>query len=69
MGLEIDVKNKFLLGDKLELVLPEGNIEFTLETLINNTAEAITFAPSSGRNVRLLYTEPVRKQGLVARSL
>jgi putative protease len=67
--LEIDVKNKFSVGDKLELVLPEGNIEFTLETLINKTGDAITVAPGSGYNVKIPYTGPVPKQGLVARYL
>jgi putative protease len=67
--LEIDVKNKFSVGDKLELILPEGNIEFTLETLINKTGEAITVAPGSGHNVKIPYSGPAPKQGLVARYL
>ena len=65
--LEIEVKNKFSVGDKLELVLPEGNVEFTLETLINKTGEEITVAPGSGHHVKIPYTGPVPKQGLLAR--
>jgi len=67
--LEVDVKNKFSVGDKLELVLPEGNIEFTLETLINKKGEAITVASGSGHNVKIPYSGTVPKQGLVARYL
>lgn len=67
--LEIEVKNKFSVGDKLELVLPEGNVEFTLETLINKTGEAITVAPGSGHNVKIPYSGSIPKQGLVARYL
>jgi len=67
--LEIDVKNKSSVGDKLELVLPEGNIEFTLETLINPTGEAITVTPGNGYTVRNPHTGTVPKLGLVARYL
>lgn len=28
--IEIDVKNKFLVGDELELMTPSGNMKFTL---------------------------------------
>lgn len=67
--LEIEVKNKFSVGDKLELVLPEGNVEFTLETLINKTGEAIAVAPGSGHKVKIPYSGSIPKQGLVARYL
>ena len=30
-SLNIEVKNCFILGDNVELILSEGNIEFTLE--------------------------------------
>jgi len=67
--LEIDVKNKFSLGDRLELILPEGNVEFTLETLINKTGEAITVAPGSGHHVKIPYSGSMPKRGLVAKYL
>lgn len=31
----MDVKNKFILGDSLELMTPTGNIQFTLDALFN----------------------------------
>ena len=67
--LEIDVKNKLSVGDKLELVFPEGNIECTLETLMNKSGDAIMVAPGSGHNVMIPYTGTVPEQGLVARYL
>lgn len=44
---EIDVKNKFLVGDSLELMTPQGNITFVLEALENKKGEAIDVAPGS----------------------
>jgi len=67
--LEIDVKNKFSLGDKLEFILPEGNIEFTLEKLINKDGEAIEVAPGSGHKVKVPYSGTVPAKGLLARYL
>jgi putative protease len=61
------VKNKFSVGDTLELELPEGNIE--LETLINKTGETITVAPGSGHKVKIPDLGPVPKRGLVAKYL
>ncbi|NRA71224.1 MAG: tRNA 5-hydroxyuridine modification protein YegQ [Gammaproteobacteria bacterium] len=49
----IDVKNKFLVGDSLELMTPQGNITFTLEQLINKKGQAIDVAPGSGHIVSL----------------
>ncbi len=67
--LEIDVKNKFSVGDKLELILPEGNIEFTLEKLINKNGEAIDVAPGSGYHVKVPYSGKIPERGLLARYL
>lgn len=50
---EVDVKNKFLLGDSLELMTPQGNVSFTLEQLENKKGEAIDAALGSGHTVYL----------------
>ena len=52
-GLLIDVKNRFCLGDQLELMRPQGNLRFTLEHLENQQGEKITVAPGSGHIVRI----------------
>ncbi|WP_286234797.1 tRNA 5-hydroxyuridine modification protein YegQ [Thalassotalea sediminis] len=49
--LEIDVKNKFLVGDQLELMTPQGNISFTLTHMENRKGEAIIDAKGSGHKV------------------
>jgi len=52
--VEIDVKNKFLVGDTLELMTPNGNISFTLENMIHcKTGENITDAKGSGHKVAI----------------
>jgi putative protease len=49
--IEIEVKNKFLIGDSLELMTPEGNLSFTLEHMENSKGEDITDAKGSGHIV------------------
>ncbi len=51
--IEIDVKNKFLTGDQLELMTPSGNISFTLEHMENTKGEVITDAKGSGHKVAI----------------
>ncbi|NRA54981.1 MAG: tRNA 5-hydroxyuridine modification protein YegQ [Gammaproteobacteria bacterium] len=49
----VEVKNKFLVGDSLELMTPSGNINFVLEQLEDKNGQAITVAPGSGHVVYL----------------
>jgi len=51
--VEIDVKNKFLVGDQLELMTPQGNITFILKSMINRKNESITDAKGSGHVVKI----------------
>ena len=37
---EVEVKNKFLVGDSLEMMTPKGNIVFKLEVMENRKSEA-----------------------------
>ncbi|MEI6895958.1 MAG: tRNA 5-hydroxyuridine modification protein YegQ [Psychromonas sp.] len=67
---EVTVKNKFLVGDTLELMTPQGNINFKLEELQNRKGELVEVAPGSGH---VLYI-PVPKEidlnhGLLMRNL
>lgn len=48
-----DVKNKFCVGDTLQLVTPLGNIEFTLNELNNKDGQTIEYAPGSGHHVTI----------------
>ena len=48
----IDVKNKFVVGDTLELMTPKGNIIFELTQMVNKKGEKTNVAPGSGHVVR-----------------
>ncbi|HGG58365.1 MAG TPA: U32 family peptidase [Gammaproteobacteria bacterium] len=49
----VEVKNRFEKGDRLELVSPSGNRDFTLEHLEDARGKAIDIAPGSGHHVRI----------------
>ncbi len=49
--MEIEVKNKFTVGDRLECVHPSGNHVWTLSRMENKAGEAVTVAPGSGHRV------------------
>ena len=51
--VEVTVKNRFELGEQLELMTPQGNFSFTLEHLENQLGENLTVAPGSGYTVRI----------------
>lgn len=56
---EVAVKNKFLLGDSVELMTPKGNIVFTINTMLNRKNEAVEVAPGDGHFVFLDVPEDV----------
>ncbi len=47
----IDVKNKFSVGDSLEIMSPTGNQNFILQSLKSKAYDNITVAPGSGHRV------------------
>lgn len=49
--VEVEVKNKFSVGDLLELMTPAGNISFVLEQIKNRKGELVEVAPGSGHVV------------------
>lgn len=49
--LTIEVKNRFNLGDTLELITPNGNQTFALDNLENKQGVAVDAAPGSGHVV------------------
>lgn len=50
---EITVKNKFGVGDRLELILPAGNREVAVTQMENAAGEPVQVAPGSGHRVWL----------------
>lgn len=60
---EVKVKNRFAVGDKLELMMtPQGNLNLRLERLENKHGEAIDVAPGDGHTVYLPVPEDVELQ-------
>ena len=48
---EVDVKNRFSVGDRIEVIHPSGNFELTLEHLENADGQALSVAPGNGHRV------------------
>jgi putative protease len=51
--LMIDVKNRFQVGDELELMTPEGNVTFELKSIQSKHGESRSDAPGSGFIVKI----------------
>ncbi|MCS6127738.1 tRNA 5-hydroxyuridine modification protein YegQ [Shewanella baltica] len=67
---EIEVKNKFSVGDSVELMTPQGNISLTIEQLENRKAEAVAAGLGSGHTVYLPVPKEVDlSHGILLRNL
>ena len=64
----IDVKNKFQVGDRLEIIHPSGNHIITLSEMRSLKGETLTTAPGSGHRVQIPLQGELAK-GMVARFL
>ena len=65
----IDVKNKFSVGDKLELILPGGNRTFCLETMLDMDGNPVKEALGGGYRVQIPLDRQNYAMGLLARYL
>ncbi len=63
----IDVKNKFTVGDKLELILPEGNQDIIVERMEDMHSHSMQEAPGGGYEVKIPLPELNSVNGLLAR--
>jgi putative protease len=63
---EIDVKNKFQVGDRLEIIHPSGNHIVELADMRNLEGTVITTAPGSGHRVQIPLQGELAK-GMLAR--
>lgn len=59
---EVKVKNRFALGDRLELMTPQGNLNFTLEALEDAQGQRRDVAPGDGHTLYLPVPESVDLQ-------
>ncbi len=70
---DVDVKNRFRVGDELEVILPGGNHSITLDRIESSEGEPMEVAPGGGYRVRIpldkAYAERGTKYGLVTRKL
>ncbi|MFT0868123.1 tRNA 5-hydroxyuridine modification protein YegQ [Pseudomonas sp. CAM1A] len=67
---EVKVKNRFAVGDHLELMTPRGNYHFDLHRLCDRQQQAIEVAPGDGHVVYLPIPEQVSLEfGLLMRDL
>ncbi|SFJ05116.1 putative protease [Pseudomonas guineae] len=68
--VEVKVKNRFAIGDGLELMTPQGNLRFSLEQLENRNGQAMSVAPGDGHVLYLPVPPEVQVDyGLLMRDL
>jgi putative protease len=60
--LEIDIKNRLECGDTVEMMTPQGNIEFTLDQMLNKNGDPIDAAPGSGHVVRIAIPQALEPE-------
>ncbi len=66
---EVLVKNKFRVGDELELILPDGNRTVTLQNMEDLKGEAMDEVPGGGYRVRIPFPVENTDYALIARRL
>ena len=66
---ELTVKNKFAVGDQLELITPSGNHRFQLERLFDQAGQTLDTAPGRGWVVQTPLPAAAEQHGLVSRFL
>jgi putative protease len=66
---EVDVKNRFLVGDRIEIIQPDGNREMVVGALYNEAGEQVDQAPGSGHRVRMPMPGGNSGRALLARML
>ncbi len=63
----VEVKNKFAIGDHLQLLNPDGNQRFVLEAMHDAHGEPMREAPGGGYRVRIPIPDGARPMSLLAR--
>ncbi len=67
--MEVDVKNKFQLGDELEIMLPQGNQRIKLEYMENFFTGKMDVAPGGGYQVKIPWEDENVSMGLITKQL
>ena len=66
---QIEVKNKFCVGDRLELMTPDGNQTFKLQHMEDQNGAVMREAPGAGYSVRLPLPGGMVEKGLLCKYL
>ncbi len=66
---EVEVKNKFSVGDELEFILPSGNKRFKLERMENFFNGSVDVAPGSGHQVKIPWDSNEVTMGLITKQI
>ncbi|KAA6186971.1 U32 family peptidase [Thiohalocapsa marina] len=66
---EIEVRNRFAVGDELELLTPSGATRFRLRRMLDMAGNCIDVAPGSGWRVRVELPRADATLGLLSRML
>ena len=64
---EVDVKNRFAVGDEMEMISPHGNQRFKLDALQSVEGEQLDVAPGSGWKVRMHLPVKPGERDLITR--
>ncbi len=67
--MEVDVKNKFAVGDALEIMLPQGNKHIKLEYMENFFTGSMEVAPGGGYQVKIPWPNEEIGMGLITKQL
>ncbi|MBD3653138.1 tRNA 5-hydroxyuridine modification protein YegQ [Kangiella sp.] len=67
--ITVEVKNRFEVGDTLELMTPKGNQYFQLRAMENTKGQSMDIAPGSGHRVVLQLPEGVNVENIDSMSL
>lgn len=65
----VEVKNRFQLGDQLNLITPDGNHAFALTEMQDKDGKSLDTAPGSGWQVRIPLPANVGNHALVTRNI
>ena len=66
---DIEARNKFAVGDRLQIIHPSGNQELVVEEMFNKKGEQIQEASGSGYFVRLPIAANNLSNAMVAKYL
>jgi len=66
---DVLAKNKFAVGNRLELILPEGNRDIVLESMLDKQGNFLSEAPGGGWEVKIPLKLHNGEKGLLAKYL